>query len=182
MAGLMLVSAEVRPAIRPFSARPIAITAGLLAVASVLGLVEAALPGLFFLPWLKLGLANVAVVVALAVSGGRTAALVSLGRVAIVGFAAGTLGSPAFLISGAGAVVSLTVMWALSRASGVFSPVGWSAAGSVAHVVAQFGAAAWLLGTWSIVSLAPLSVLVALPLGALTGSLARVVVSRLQII
>lgn len=182
MAGSMLVSAESRTALRPFSARPIAMTAGLLAVASVLGLVEAALPGLFFVPWLKLGLANIAVVVALAVSGGRTAAVVGLGRVAIVGFAAGTLGSPAFVISAAGAVASLAVMWALFRAGGVFSPVGWSAAGSAAHVVAQFGAAAWLLGTGSIVALAPLSVLVALPLGALTGSLARIVVSRLQII
>lgn len=181
MAGSMHVSAEAGSSLRAFSARPVATAAGLLAVASILGLVEAALPGLLFVPWLKLGLANIAVVVALAVSGGRTAAAVSLGRVAIVGFAAGTLGSPAFVIGAAGAVVSLAVMWALSRAGGLFSPVGWSAAGSVSHVLAQFAAAAWLLGTWSVVALAPVSVLVALPLGALTGFLAQVVVSRLQI-
>lgn len=177
-----LVSAEVRPAGRFTVARPVAMTAGLLAVASVLGLIEAAMPGLPLLPWLKLGLPNIAVVVALAVSGGRTAAVVSLGRVAIVGLAAGTIGSPVFVIGAAGAVASLIVMWALSRAGGSFSPIGWSAAGSAAHVTAQFLAACWVLGSWSILALAPVSVLLALPLGALTGSLARTVVSRLRLI
>ncbi|MBN2247848.1 MAG: Gx transporter family protein [Coriobacteriia bacterium] len=182
MTGSMPVSAEARPVAGPFTSRPMALTAGLLAVASVLGLVEAALPGLPVVPWLKLGLANIAVVVALVVSGGRTACVVSIGRVLIVGLAAGTLGSPAFAISAAGATVSLAVMWALSRAGRVFSPIGWSAAGSAAHVAAQFCAAAWVLGSWSILVLAPLSVLLALPLGALTGWLARTIVSRLRIV
>ncbi|MDY0341333.1 MAG: Gx transporter family protein [Coriobacteriia bacterium] len=182
MAGSMLVSAEPHPGMRPLASRPIAVTAGLIALASVLGLVEAALPGIPVAPWLKFGFANIAVVVALALQGGRTAAVVSIGRVVIVGLAAGTLGSPAFTISAAGAVVSLVVMWALSGAGAVFSPVGWSAAGSAAHMATQFVVAAWLLGSWAIISLAPLSILLALPLGALTGQLARSVVSRLRIV
>lgn len=157
------------------------VTAGLLAIACVLGLLEAVLPGIPLAPWLRLGLANIAVVVALAISGGRMALAVSVGRIVIVGVAAGTLGSPAFLIGGAGSLASLVVMWALSRLGRVFSPVGWSAAGSVAHMLAQFIVASVILGSCSIFMLAPVSLLLALPLGALTGTLARTVVSRLRI-
>lgn len=181
MPGSTLVSADIGPRARQLSSRRITTAAGLLALACVLGFVEAALPGLPVVPWLKLGLANIAVVVALALADGRTAAVVSIGRVVIVGLAAGTIGSPVFVIGAAGAVLSLVVMWSLAQAGPVFSPVGWSAAGAAAHVIAQFTAAAWMLGSWSILALAPLSVLIALPLGALTGSLARMIVSRLQI-
>ncbi len=152
---------------------------GLLAVACVLGLVEAAMPGLPLAPWLRLGLSNIAVVVALAVADGATAAAVSLGRVVIVGLATGTLGTPVGLIAIAGAMASLGVMWALSNRGDVFSLVGWSAAGSAAHVLAQLLVAGSLMGSWSLMALAPVSVLIALPLGALTGLLARTVVSRL---
>lgn len=178
----MPASADAYPLPGAMTARPLAVTAGLLAVASVLGLVEAAMPGLPVVPWLRLGLANIAVVVALIISGGRMASAVSIGRVAIVGLAAGTIGSPGFVIGAAGAVASLLVMWALSQAGAVFSPVGWSAAGSAIHVAAQFACAAAILGSWSIVALAPLSIIIALPLGAITGALARVIVSRLQLI
>lgn len=157
------------------------VTAGLLAIACVLGLLEATLPGVPFAPWLRLGLANIAVVVALALAGGKMALIVSLGRVLIVGVAAGTIGSPAFVIGGAGALASLAVMWALARFGDVFTPVGWSAAGAVAHMLAQFVVASAILGSWSILMLAPVSMLLALPLGALTGTLARIVVSRLRI-
>ncbi|MEA5074918.1 MAG: Gx transporter family protein [Coriobacteriia bacterium] len=157
------------------------VTAGLLAIACVLGLIEAALPGVPFAPWLRLGLANIAVVVALALDGGRMALIVSLGRVLIVGVAAGTIGSPAFVIGGAGALASLGVMWALARIGDLFSPVGWSAAGAVAHMLAQFVVASAILGSWSILMLAPVSMLLALPLGALTGALARTIVSRLRV-
>lgn len=152
---------------------------GLLAVACVLGLVEAAMPGLPLAPWLKLGLANIAVVVALAVADGATAVVVSLGRVVIVGLATGTLGTPVGLIAGAGAMASVGVMWALSSRGDVFSLIGWSAAGSAAHVVAQLLVASLLMGSWSLMALTPVSILIALPLGALTGLLARTIVSRL---
>jgi uncharacterized membrane protein len=159
--------------------RRVAVGSGLLAVACVLGLIEAAMPGLPLAPWLKLGFANIAVVVALAVADGATAAIVSLGRVVIVGLATGTLGTPVGLIAVAGAIASLGVMWALSSRGDAFSLMGWSAAGSAAHVLAQLVMAGPLVGSWSLMALAPASVLIALPLGALTGYLARTIVSRL---
>ena len=160
--------------------RRVAVTSALLASACVLGLLEAALPGLPGLPWLRLGLANIAVVVALAALGMRAATIVSLGRVAIVGLATGTLLGPVSLMAGAGALASLAVMGVLARYATGTSPVGWSAAGSAAHVIAQFTVAAGLLGSGVVLSLAPLSVLLALVLGALVGYLALIAVSRLR--
>jgi len=153
----------------------------LLAVACVLGLIEASLPGIPFAPWLRFGFANIAVVIALVTYGAGVAAVVSLGRVGIIGLATGSLASPAFAIAAAGALASLAAMWLIATLVRGTSPVGWSAVGSVAHVLAQFGAAAALLGTGSLLALAPVSVLIALVLGALVGYLAQVAVSRLQL-
>ena len=156
-----------------------ALGAALLALACILGLIEASLPPIGPVPWLRLGLANIAVVVALAVGGGRMAAVVSAGRVAIVGLATGTLAGPAGAMALAGATASLAVMWVLWRSDVGLSPIGWSAAGSVAHVTAQFAVAAVLLGSSALLTLAVPSLLTALLLGAIVGSLASVVVSRL---
>lgn len=161
--------------------RRVAITSALLATACVIGLVEAAVPGLPFAPWLRLGLANVAVVIALAAFGLKAAAPVSLGRVVVVGLATGSLLSPASVMAAAGAVCALVVMWALKRCVPSTTAVGWSAAGSAAHVAAQFVVASALLGSSSIIVLAPVSVLVALILGAVVGYLARIVASRLHV-
>lgn len=169
---------SARVALSP--SRRVAAGSALLATACVLGLVEASLPGLPFAPWLRFGLANIAVVIALALFGVRTAAIVSVGRVGVVGLATGSLLGPTSLLAISGALASLAVMWLLARAVPGTSPVSWSAAGSAAHVLAQFVVASAMLGGTSLVVLAPPSMLVALLLGAAVGSLALVVVSRLQ--
>lgn len=169
------------PARRATPARRVAVAASLLAVACVLGLVEASLPSLPVVPWLRLGLANIAVVAALLVAGVGTAAVVSIGRVLVVGLATGSLASPTFAMALAGAAASLVVMWSLRAGVRSLSPVGWSAAGSLAHVLAQFAVAGVVLGTGSIIVLAPPSALLSLALGAVVGSLARLAVSRLSL-
>jgi len=180
VSGSTLASAEVAVA-RTFadSAHRTAIGAALLACACVLGLLESALPAVLPVPWLRLGLANLAVVAALALVGPRTAAFVSAGRVLLVGLASGTLAGPVTVIASAGAIASVGVMCLLAAYGPRYSMVGWSAAGSAAHVVAQFAAAAVVLNSGALLVLAPASVLVALVLGAGVGLLARMIVSRL---
>lgn len=179
--GSTLASAEPA-AVRPMATtRAVATGAVLLAVACVLGLVESALPPLPVLPWLRLGLANIAVVVSLALAGSRTAAVVSIGKTMIVALATGSLFSPVFGMSLAGALASLLVMIAVRALLPGTSPLGWSAAGSVAHVAGQFAAASVTVGTAAVLTLAPPSALVALVFGILVGSLARVAVSRVSV-
>jgi len=157
----------------------VALSAALLGAACLLGLIEAALPPMLPLPWLKIGLANAAVVVALATGGWRLAGTVSVGRVIVLSLVTGTLAGPTFLLAFAGAAASLVAMCALAAFGERFSPVGWSAAGSVAHVVVQLALAAALVRAPDIMRLASVSVLIALILGVLIGSLARSVVLRL---
>jgi heptaprenyl diphosphate synthase len=177
-----LVSADIgRVRSTAVPSRSVATGSAFLAVACVLGLVEASLPTLPLAPWLHLGLANVAVVMALALHGVRTAAVVSFGRVVVVGLAAGSLASPAFGMAAAGAAASLGSMWALSSRAKSISVVGWSAAGSAAHMVAQFLVSTFILGSGAVLVLAPPSVLLALVFGTFVGSLARLLISRLSV-
>ncbi len=162
-----------------YSAHTSALTAAFLAIAVVLGYLESvALPSLP-VPGVKLGLANLAVIVALVHLGPARAALVSGARVVLVALATGALAGPVFLLSAAGAVASFLVMWALASRGDTFSPVGWSVAGAAAHVIAQLAMASLLASTLAPLALAPLSLGMSLPAGLALGLAARVLVSRL---
>jgi heptaprenyl diphosphate synthase len=123
-------------------------------VAVALGSLEGMLPRP--VPFLKLGLANVAVVYALVRTGAAGAAMVTGLRVAGAGLVTGTLATPTFALSVSGALLSLLVMapLALLRPRMV-SVVGISAAGGAASMAGQLAAA--------------LAVLPDIPLSALAG-------------
>ncbi|MDO8963050.1 MAG: Gx transporter family protein [Coriobacteriia bacterium] len=154
-------------------------TAMLVAVAAVLGLLESAVFPPLPVPGVRLGVANLAVVLALAYLGPRRALQVSLGRVLIVGLAAGTLGGPGALMALAGALASWGAMSALARWAPDVSPLGWSVAGAAIHVLAQLAAAAVLAGTPAPLLLAPISLGLALACGLAVGYCASLLLSRL---
>jgi len=162
------------------SARLAAETALLLTLASVLGYAESALLPPLPVPGLRLGLANLAVVLAFLRLGRPRALLVSLGRVVVVGVATGTLFGPVGALSSGGALASWAVMALLTRAEGRFTAIGWSVAGSAAHVVAQLFIASALVGSAAVVSLAPFSLALSLPTGLAIGLSARTVISRVS--
>lgn len=154
----------------------------LLAIGSVLGLVESWLVPALPLPGVRLGLANIAVVLALALLGDGKALAVSVGRVIVVGAATGSLGGPASALAAGGALAAWAAMVALRRAGGDrFSVIGWSAAGSAAHVLAQIGVACVLAGSLAPLFVGPVSVLAGLFFGVIIGYLARLLLSRLPL-
>lgn len=160
--------------------RRVATTGSLLALASVLGLVETLLIAPIPVPGVRLGLANIAVVIALAVLGPSSALLVSVGRVVIVGLATGTLFGPTSAMSLAGALAAWGVMVALWATGDAFSCVGWSVGGSAANVIAQLVVASLISGTTAPLALLPLSLGLSLPSGLGVGFAARTLVSRLS--
>ena len=115
------------------------------AVALILAYVEVLLPPLFSaIPGIKLGLPNIAIIFVLYRYGIRSAAAVSLVRMAVVAM---LFGNPmTFVYSLAGAFLSLSVM-ALLRRMDFLSMVGVSVAGGVFHNVGQILMAMLLLGT-----------------------------------
>lgn len=160
--------------------RRVAATGSLIALASVLGLVESLLIAPMPVPGMRLGLANIAVVIALAALGPSSALAVSLGRVFVVGLATGTLLGPTSAMSLAGALAAWLVMVGLSSAGRIFSCVGWSVGGSAANVIAQLVAASLLSGTVAPLVLLPLSLGLSLPSGVGVGLAARALVPRVS--
>jgi len=130
-------------------------------------------------PGLRLGLANIAVVLALVMLGASGALIVTLTRVLIVGLASGALFGPTTLLSLAGAVAAWGAMVLLIRFGGqAFSVIGWSLAGSTAHVIAQLLVASLLVGAPYPIALAPVSLGMALCAGTAIGYSARLLLSR----
>ena len=115
------------------------------AVAMMLSYIEALLPPVYSaVPGIKLGLANIAVIFALYSVDPKSAALISLVRVALSALLFGSVMS--FIYSFSGAVLSLAVMILLKK-SALFSAVGVSVAGAVMHNVGQVICAVIILGT-----------------------------------
>ena len=115
------------------------------AVAMMLSYIEALLPPVYSaVPGIKLGLANIAVIFALYSVEPKSAALISLVRVALSALLFGSVMS--FIYSFSGAVLSLAVMILLKK-SALFSAVGVSVAGAVMHNVGQVLCAVIILGT-----------------------------------
>lgn len=114
-------------------------------VALVLAYLELLIPPLFVaVPGIKLGLPNILIIFVLYRFGLRSAATVSLVRIALVALLFGNTMTLAYSI--AGATLSLAVM-ALLKKLNFLSTVGVSVAGGVFHNVGQILMAMLLLGT-----------------------------------
>lgn len=146
----------------------------LTALALVLSWVESLVPPLW-VPGVKLGLPNLAIVFALYRLGFRDACVISLARVALVALLFGNGAALAYSV--AGAALSLTLMGLLKRA-GKFSPVGVSVAGGVAHNAGQILVAMALLETSRLAWYLPVLWISGTIAGVLIGIVSGVLVKR----
>jgi heptaprenyl diphosphate synthase len=151
------------------------------AAAVLLFLVERLLPNP--LPWVRLGLANAVTLVVLWELGVRAALVVVVLRLLLGGFFAASLLGPQFWLALSGALASFMVMAVLLRAAPRWwSPLGISVLGSVAHAVAQLAVVAFVLGAGrGVLAFLPLFVGVSLLTGIVTGSLADVLLARMEL-
>ncbi len=116
----------------------------LMAAAAVLGIIDGMIPKP--LPFMKLGLANVASVLALIRFGYLKTLELNAVRAMAVGLITGIIATPTFLLSMSGALASATVMAAVRRVFGSrVSLCGISAAGAVSSLWAQLLAAGLIL-------------------------------------
>ncbi len=148
----------------------------LVALAFVFSYIETLLPSVG-IPGVKLGLANVVVLVALYGFGARDALVVALVRVVLVGF---TFGNPASLLySLAGGLLSFAAMAVLHR-SDRLSVLGVSVAGGVCHNLGQLAVAALVLRIPDITWYLPVLVASGVATGALVGLAARLCLPRIK--
>jgi len=158
-------------------ARALATVSLLALIAAALGWAERMIPFDTGLPGVKIGLANLVIVLVLYIYGARRAFAVNMLRIAVAGLL--FLGPSAFFFSLCGGVVSFLAMWALRR-TGLFSLAGVSMAGGVFHNAGQLVVAGVYLGSWSVVYYLPVLIMTGAASGALLGVIAHIVLPRLR--
>lgn len=143
-------------------------------VAMILGYVETMLPVFVGVPGVKLGLANLAVVLVLYQYGAKEAALVSFARILAIGFLFGNLFTIGY--STAGAVLSLLCMTAAKKKTAL-SIAGVSIIGGVTHNIGQLIVAMCIVENFSLVYYLPVllisGVVTGTCIGILTGEVRK---------
>ena len=156
--------------------RLVAISAMFAALALIFSYIEVLVPIPLPIPGIKLGLANLVIIIAIYRMGFRYSFTINMVRIV----AAGLLFSGVFgmLYSLAGGILSIIVMYLLYRTN-KFSMVGVSMAGGVCHNLGQLMTAVVLLENTGILSYFPVLLFSGLITGILIGVLAYVIEKRL---
>lgn len=147
------------------------------ALALICSYIETLIPFQIGIPGVKLGLANIVIVIALYRMPVREAFLLSAVRVILAGFLFGNLMS--ILYSLTGGFLSLAVMWGVRNVKSV-SIVGVSIAGGVFHNIGQLLAAALVVETYGVFSYVPVLLVSGLMTGLVIGLLSGEILKRLK--
>ena len=147
------------------------------ALALIFSYVESIIPINFGIPGVKLGLANLIIVITLYKMSIKEAYILSLVRIVLAGFMFGNLF--AILYSLSGGMLSLTIMCILKKTN-KFSVFGVSMAGGVFHNIGQLLMAAIVLESVSIGYYFPVLLLSGLVTGFVIGVVSHEMMNRLK--
>ncbi len=150
------------------------IIAMLLAIAIVLNVLESFT---IFIPGVKLGFANIIILIMLYEFKPAEALMVDILRIFMVGLLRGSFLSPTFFMALSGGLTSFIIMFLFSRIK-IFSPVGVSVLGSISHATGQIFVAIGLLGTNAVVYYLPFIALLSILTGIISGIIAKVYLAK----
>ena len=153
----------------------IALLGVLLAATIVIAIAESFIPS-FTIPGIKLGFANIVILVTLYELGVKEAVFINLVRVLVVSLVRGTFLSMGFFMSLTGAVMSLGVTILFCLLIKKFSIIGVSVIGSLFHVTGQILIAMIYMGSVYVVYYLPIIALSAVITGILVGFIARAII------
>lgn len=147
-----------------------------LALALVCSYIESLIPISFGIPGIKLGLANVVIILVLYDLGAAWAAAVCVLRILLAGFMFGNMFS--IIYSLAGGLLSLGCMLLLKK-TGKFKIISISAAGGVTHNLGQIIVAALVVENINLFYYYPVLLTAGVITGVLIGTAAQEIVLRL---
>ncbi len=147
-----------------------------LALALICSYIESLIPVSFGIPGVKLGLANIVVILMLYRAGIKEALAVSVMRILLAGFLFGNLFSILYGLTGG--LLSFVCMVFLKRTKR-FHILAVSMVGGVAHNLGQVAAAAAVVENLNLFFYFPVLLLAGLAAGAVIGIIAQEVLSRL---
>lgn len=147
------------------------------ALALLFSYIESLIPFHIGIPGVKLGLANLIILIALYKMNARQAFLLSVTRIVLAGFLFGNLFS--ILYSLAGGMLSLIVMILLKKQNG-FSVMGVSVAGGAFHNVGQLVIAMLVTESLNLFYYVPVLMISGLITGIFIGIIANEMLKRLR--
>ena len=147
------------------------------AVAIALNLLESIYIGPIF-GVLRLGLANIAALLALKLMGRKEMIIVNVMRVVIGNLLRGTIFSSTFWISSGGVVLSSLVMLGMDKLDS--SLLFTSIIGSIAHSSGQVLIVSFLYRQAGMAAILPYLLLGSIPTGILIGTIAKLVLTRIR--
>lgn len=148
----------------------------LIALAFIFSYIEFLIPINFGVPGIKLGLANLVVIVTLYISGIPAAFAISILRIILNAFTFGNVA--AMIYSLAGGLLSLGVM-IIAKKTGKLSTLGVSVLGGVFHNVGQIIVAIIVLETSRLVYYLPVLIISGMVAGIVIGIIAAQIIKRL---
>lgn len=149
----------------------------LLATALILSYIESLIPFFFGVPGMKLGLPNMAIVMALYMFGWKEAIVINVFRIVISGFLFGNMYGILFSLSGA--VISFIAMLII-KSTDRFSMTGTSIIGGVFHNIAQILIAAFVVKTSGIIYYMPVLIIAGVITGFINGTIASQVMTHIR--
>ena len=147
------------------------------ALALIFSYVESLIPFHIGMPGVKLGLANLVIVVAMYKKNKKQVYLLSVTRVVLAGFMFGNLFSIVYSL--AGSLLSLAVMYGLKRKES-FSIMGISMAGGVFHNIGQLIVAMIVLESLNLVYYASVLLISGLITGIVIGIVSDEIMKRIK--
>ena len=140
----------------------------LIALAMVFSYVEVLIPINFGIPGMKLGAANLVIVIGLYLLKPQEVLMISMIRIFLMGYMFGN--GVSLLYSFAGGILSFLLMGGIRKMKG-FSVVGVSIIGGVSHNIGQLLAAAWIIRNRNLFYYLPALLAAGTATGALIGIL-----------
>lgn len=154
----------------------IATSAMFVCLALVFSYVEVLVPFSVGIPGVKLGLANLVIIIALYEMDFKYAFVINAIRIVIAGLLfSGLFG---MMYSIAGGLLSILVMWALKK-TGLFSMIGVSMAGGLAHNLGQLLVAAFLVSNLKMFIYFPILMFSGIGSGILIGIVSYIIDKKL---
>ena len=153
----------------------IALLGVLLAATIVIAIAESFIPS-FTIPGIKLGFANIVILVTLYEIGILEAVFINLVRVLVVSLVRGSFLSMGFFMSLTGAFLSLGVMILLKVVIKKFSIIGVSVVGALFHVFGQILIAMLYMSSVYVVFYLPIIAASAVVTGIIVGFVARAII------
>lgn len=159
------------------SNKRIALLGMLTAYAMILSYIESLIPFFFGIPGMKLGLANLAVVLGMYLLDSKSAAIINGIRILLSGFMFTNLFSIGYAL--AGAACSFIIMLLIKK-MGKFTALGVSVAGGVFHNVGQMIVAMLVFNSMAVLYYLPWLMLFGIVTGAGIGLLSEVLFKYLK--